>query len=249
MKDKKIRSAIILCGGMSKRMGEDKGSMKIDEKPMIIHVLETLNYQIDEAIIVLNDCNRIFKYKSLIQEYINNINNIKNINNINNIKNINNINDVIKDWFNFNVIFVEDEIKNKGPLSGIMSGLKVISSDYGLILPCDSPYITSDFVNYMFNTLTILNSKDTVDGIVPYHNNEDDTYDNLKKTILKNSEPLHSIYKKETYPIIENLLKSNKKQVKSFINLINCHFIPINNDSNSKINEINFKNINYKNDL
>lgn len=214
-----IRSAIILCGGMSRRMGEDKGSMKIDEKPMIIHLLESLNYQIDEAIIVLNDTKRISKYKSLISEYIN---------------------------FDFDIIFVEDEIKNKGPLSGIMTGLKAISSDYGLILPCDSPYISSDFVNYMFKTLNDLNSNKTIDGLVPCYNCEDT---NLKKVILDNSEPLHSIYKKETYPIIEDLLKSDEKQVKSYINLINSYFIPISKDSNSKINEINFKNINYKNDL
>ena len=50
-----MKSCILLCGGMSKRMGKDKGSMKINDKPMIIHVLDSLNNQIDEAVIVLND--------------------------------------------------------------------------------------------------------------------------------------------------------------------------------------------------
>ena len=225
MKDKNILSAIILCGGMSRRMGEDKGLMEIDKKPMIIHVLETLTHQIDEVIIVLNDNERIIRYKPIIQKYLNH-----------------NLN------FDFDIKFVEDEIKNKGPLSGIMTGLKIISSDYALVLPCDSPYISSEFVSYMFNILSdFLESDDTIEGIIPYHSLEND---NLKKVILNNSEPLHSIYKKNNYLLIYNLLNNNEKQVKSFINQINAKFIPIDNDkSNNKINEINFKNINYRNDL
>ena len=46
-----IKSCIILCGGQSKRMGQDKGSMIINNEPMIKHVLSTLNNQINEAVI------------------------------------------------------------------------------------------------------------------------------------------------------------------------------------------------------
>ena len=221
MKDKNIRSAIILCGGMSRRMGEDKGSMEIDGKPMIIHVLESLNSQIDEAIIVLNDSERIAKYMSLIQEYSN---------------------------FDFNIKFVEDEIKNKGPLSGIMTGLKTILSDYALVLPCDSPFISSNFIVFMFDTLNkLLESNSDIEGIVPYHSSE---INSSKAIVLRNSEPLHSIYKRETYSIIKNLLNSDEKQVKSFISIINSYFIPVDKKDNySEIDEINFKNINYKNDF
>ncbi|MBZ9571031.1 molybdenum cofactor guanylyltransferase [Methanobrevibacter sp. TMH8] len=273
MKNKNIRSAIILCGGMSRRMGEDKGSMKIDEKPMIIYLLEALNSKIDEVILVLNDETRIAKYKSLITDYINNQDTQNNHNNNNNNNNNN--------FFDFNIKLVEDEIKNKGPLSGIMTGLKTISSNYALVLPCDSPYVSSKFIDYMFITLNeFISSKIDVEGIVPYHkfnynsnnsnntknnsknnskNNFNDNFNdknknnnkNNKKELLNNSEPLHSIYKKENYFVIKNLLKSDKKEVKSFINIINSYFIPIDDNSNksSKINEINFKNINYKNDL
>lgn len=241
MKDKNKRSAIILCGGMSRRMGEDKGSMEIDKKPMIIHVLQALISQVDEAIIVLNDIKRIAKYKSLIQEYLDIDGNYIDNNNHNN-------------YFDFDIIFVEDEIKNKGPLSGIMTGLKTISSDYGLVLPCDTPYISSDFVNLMFTTLNDLLKSDVgsdIDGIVPYHTSEDDS---LEEVNLNDTEPLHSIYKKESFSIIEDLLKSDEKRVKSFINIINCYFIPITDGSinrinSNKINEVNFKNINYKDDL
>ena len=46
-------SYVILCGGMSRRMGQDKGSMIINEKPMIIHILDKCKPEIDDVIIVL----------------------------------------------------------------------------------------------------------------------------------------------------------------------------------------------------
>ena len=84
MNSKKHHSCIILCGGQSRRMGQDKGSMIIQDKPMINHVLSTLNNEINEVIIVLNNKDRIDKYKNFIK----------------------------KEDYNFTVTFVEDEIKN-----------------------------------------------------------------------------------------------------------------------------------------
>ena len=101
-----IKSCIILCGGQSRRMGRDKGSLVIQDKPMIKHILSTLNHQINEAIIVLNDKSRIDKYSKFInpQEY------------------------------SYTIEFVEDQIKNKGPLPGIMTGLSYIAGGYALYL-------------------------------------------------------------------------------------------------------------------
>lgn len=65
-KSENIKSCIILCGGQSTRMGQDKGSMIIQNKPMINHILSTLNNEINEAIIVLNNQERIDKYAEII---------------------------------------------------------------------------------------------------------------------------------------------------------------------------------------
>ncbi|MCL2687315.1 MAG: molybdenum cofactor guanylyltransferase [Methanobrevibacter sp.] len=294
MNNKNTHSAIILCGGMSRRMGEDKGSMKINDKPMIIHVLEAISTQINEVILVFNDSERISKYKSLLHNFLITEKDISKNKNSEYSKDKRNIAEYNFDGFNVSLIFVEDEIKDKGPLSGIMTGLKTISSDYALVLPCDSPYINYKFIEYIFSildkNLAITAINDNIDSIVPFHienigtienienvgnienishieNAEDiksikdfenivsesnglfyDSIENkkLKKEIVKNSEPLHSIYKKENYDTINNLLKSDEKQVKSFLKTINSYFIPIDNE---KIQKINFKNINYKEDL
>ena len=106
MNSKKHHSCIILCGGQSRRMGQDKGSMIIQDKPMINHILSTLNNEINEVIIVLNNKDRIDKYKNFIK----------------------------KEDYNFKITFAEDEIKNIGPMSGILTGLKHITSDYALTI-------------------------------------------------------------------------------------------------------------------
>ena len=120
-----IKSCIILCGGKSSRMGQDKGSMIIQDKPMIKHILTTLNHQIDEVIIVLNDQERIAKYGGFIDPMD----------------------------YSFRLVFAEDKIKNKGPMPGIMTGLYEIAGNHALILPCDSPYVTKKYIDTIFNEI------------------------------------------------------------------------------------------------
>ena len=123
--NKKIKTCIILCGGDSRRMGKDKGSMIIRNEPMIKHILTTLNNQINEVIIVLKNSKRIEKYKQFIDST----------------------------EYDYKITICEDEINNKGPLSGILTGLKHMNSQYALILPCDSPFITKKYINTIFNEI------------------------------------------------------------------------------------------------
>ncbi|MGB8232855.1 MAG: nucleotidyltransferase family protein, partial [Methanobacterium sp.] len=60
-----MKSFIVLCGGRSTRLGQDKGSFSINGKPMIIHVIETLALIADEIVIVLRDENQVDDYKQL----------------------------------------------------------------------------------------------------------------------------------------------------------------------------------------
>ena len=199
-----IKSCIVLCGGQSRRMGQDKGSMIIQNKPMIKHVLSTLNHEINEVIIVLNDRKRIDKYSEFINP---------------------------KDY-SYTIDFVEDKIKNKGPLPGIMTGLSQINSDFALILPCDSPYVSKKYITTIFKEI-----ENNYQAIVPYHNNENK---------LKTSEPLHSIYNKNIIPSIENLINDDVLHIKGLIEKIDTKFVLI---DNKKILKKEFRNLNRPTDI
>ena len=203
-KSENIKSCIILCGGQSRRMGQDKGSMFIHDKPMIKHILSTLNYEMDEVVVVLNDEKRIAKYKQFIEP----------------------------DDYTYKMKFVEDKIKNKGPLPGLMTGLENIKSQYALVLPCDSPYVTKEYINTIFNEIN-----DNYQAIVPYHDSENK---------LKTSEPLHSIYNKNIIPEIEDLIFEDTLHIKGLIKKIETKFVLI---DNKKILKKEFRNLNRPSDI
>ena len=258
--NQKLYSCIVLSGGMSRRMGQDKGSMIIQEKPMILHILERLNkgsmiiqekpmilhilerlnYKINDATIVLNDAERIAHYQSLLNQYCEGN---------------------IEENFDYSLKFVEDEIKGKGPISGIMTGLKNIKTDYALVLPCDSPFISEGNIDAMFALLEEnLDSNNDVDAIIPFHiksnkdkfkDNDEFNFDDAREMTddmkIQNSEPLHSIYKKENLNMIDDLLKEDNLYVKSFIkSLKNPCFIEV---DNKVLFEKDFRNFNRKEDL
>lgn len=240
MNGQKLYSCIVLAGGKSKRMGQDKGSMIIQEKPMILHILERLNYKINDAVIVLNDAERIANYQSLLNQYCEG---------------------EIKENFDYSLLFVEDEVKEKGPLSGIMTGLKNIKTDYALVLPCDSPFISEDNIIAMFDLLEDnLNSNNEMDAIIPFHirsnkdkfkNNEEFNFNDSSEMTddmkIQNSEPLHSIYKKDNLNNIDELLKEENLFVKSFIrSLKNPCFVEV---DNKVLFDKDFRNFNSKKDL
>lgn len=199
-----IKSCIILCGGKSSRMGQDKGSMIIQNKPMIKHILTTLNHQISEAIIVLNNPERIAKYSKFIDP----------------------------SDYTYTIRFVEDEIKDKGPMPGILTGLTQITGKYSLVLPCDSPYVSASYISTIFNEID-----ESFDAVVPYHDSENK---------LKTSEPLHSIYSKNIIPEIEGLISQDILHIKGLIEKIDTKFVLI---DNKKIEKKEFRNLNRPEDI
>lgn len=48
-----MRSAIILAGGKSTRMGEDKGLKKLDNSAIVLHVIKRISHLVNEVLLVL----------------------------------------------------------------------------------------------------------------------------------------------------------------------------------------------------
>ena len=179
-----MKSFILLCGGRSIRMGQDKGSMSLNGKPMIIYVLETIAAVADEIIVVLRNKDQVDKYKKIIHH-------------------------LKSDKTNIHI--VTDILKDKGPLEGILTGLNNITSDKAMVVPCDSPFISENFVNKMF----IYSNESNFDAFVP-------------KWPDDNLEPLHSIYKKDIKSEILKLLKEDIRDVKSLLMELNVKYIDVN---------------------
>ena len=118
-----MKSFILLCGGRSRRMGKDKGSMNLNGKPMILHVIENMIVAADEIIVVLRGKNQVDDYNKIFDQLQSNRSKLH--------------------------IFT-DTFKDKGPLAGILIGLENIKSDKAMVIPCDSPFVSEYFVNKMF---------------------------------------------------------------------------------------------------
>lgn len=122
-----MRSCIILCGGRSQRMGQDKGLMTLDGDPLIISSLKIVEKLSDEIIMVLRDKKQLELYQKCVNDFKSKINNP-----------------------NPNIKLVMDIEIDQGPLLGLYTGLSQIKSEGALVLPCDSPFISPYFVNKMF---------------------------------------------------------------------------------------------------
>ena len=60
------RSAIVLAGGVSSRFGQDKGVLKIADKPLIKCVLDAVSPVVEETIVVTNSKERAAKYAKTV---------------------------------------------------------------------------------------------------------------------------------------------------------------------------------------
>jgi molybdenum cofactor guanylyltransferase len=60
------RSAIILVGGSSSRFGEDKGVLKLDNKPLLNHVVDAVKGIVSEVIVVTSSKERANLYSKMV---------------------------------------------------------------------------------------------------------------------------------------------------------------------------------------
>jgi len=197
-----MKSCILLCGGKGTRMGRDKGSVILNGEPMITHVIKTLENITDEIIVVLGNKKQLRDYQEILSDKIN---------------------------FNKYLRIYTDKIEDQGPMMGILTGILEVSSDYALVLPCDSPFIEKSFVLKMFE----LAEENEFDAIVP-------VWDDGR------IEPLHSVYKKNIVKVIESLLDEGIRDVRSLIESLDVKYINV--KMLDKTNR-SFKNINTMEDI
>lgn len=193
-----MKSVIVLCGGLSTRMGKDKGSMDYNGKPMIVHVLESLKQVTDEIVLVLRNEKQFQIYKDLLSNF-----------------------DILE---NTKFKLLIDTIKDKGPLGGIYTGIKAINSDKAMVVPCDSPFISKELVSQLFEISGKFTEFDSFvpvwsDGnIEPLHSIYPTYSHEIIKDLLRNDQrSIKALIKRLNVKYVE--IEGFALSKKSFINL------------------------------
>ncbi len=118
-------TGIILCGGQSKRMGQNKALLKLGEILLVEHVILALKPVCGEIIISTNNCDLDFlPYRK-----------------------------------------IKDKLTGIGPIAGFHSSLSESNTEENLIISCDTPFITSQFLN------TLISKSNGFDIVLPVYNN------------------------------------------------------------------------------
>lgn len=126
---------------------------------------------------------------------------------------------------------VSDEIKDKGPLSGIHIGLKESKSKYAYLIACDMPIVNLDYIRYMMALLKIKES----DAVV--------TEDRI------GIEPFNAFYSRDLYKVIELYLNNDKRDIKTLLQTVNTTYIPHKKALKMSPDWSMFLNLNTKEDL
>lgn len=121
-----------------------------------------------------------------------------------------------------------DIIQGAGPLGGIYSSLMNSSTDHNLVLPCDTPYVTSDLLNI------ILKNSDGYQVVVPLS----------KPGYL---EPLIGYYHKNNVTAMLSFLESDNLKLTDYIESALYKSIPV--YKNPEVTPNLFMNINSTEDL
>ncbi|MFC1623983.1 molybdenum cofactor guanylyltransferase [Candidatus Omnitrophota bacterium] len=114
-------TGIILSGGKSKRMGEDKTFTLFSGRPLIEVMIGKLSPLFNDLLIVANNVNFVSLRDFIIE----------------------------RGHQKYNLRIEPDILKDHGPLGGIYTGLIYSKDKYNFIVACDMPFLNEALIRYM----------------------------------------------------------------------------------------------------
>jgi len=124
---------------------------------------------------------------------------------------------------------VADTYHGKGPLAGIHSGLVASSSSRGIVVGCDTPFLSPGLLQYMTQT------SPTFDVVVP--------------RIKDKVEPLCAVYSKNCVAHIQELLKQNELRIIELFRMVRVRYVEEDEINRFDPEHTSFFNINSQADL
>jgi molybdopterin-guanine dinucleotide biosynthesis protein A len=232
-------TGIILAGGKSSRMGFNKIDIKIGSIPLFIDQIFKLSFFCSEILISTTENN----YKYLKDELARLNDYYKYFYKQCNLKRLPNI-DIFKDEESQVKSDTDSytDFKSKGPIYGIYNGLKHAQNFYSVILAFDMPFISFRLLNF----LKLIN------------NSLDKPADAFIMKTKKGFETLCSMYSKNCIEPIQKNIGSKNYKISDIFPSLNVRLIlinelenfnqDINSVNNCGIDNLNFFNINTKED-
>ncbi|WBL16056.1 molybdenum cofactor guanylyltransferase [Sutcliffiella sp. NC1] len=125
------------------------------------------------------------------------------------------------------VVVDRNEVKGKGPLAGIYTGMNTIKSDWYVVIPCDMPLIDGKVLNKIVDA-----RMEKYDAIIP--------------KVFGKVQPLVGVYHCRTAPIIQSFLQKDNLKVMALVNELYVKYL---DEHDLQLSENIFQNINYQEDL
>ena len=176
-------SGLILAGGEGRRMaGRDKGLISLAQKPLVEYTIECIAPLVDDLTI---SCNR---NRELYQGYQL---------------------DCLSDNEADKETAENTAHRFQGPMAGLAAGLQHAKHDWLLVMPCDTPLMTTQVMAQLSTQLlAILKSNETSELASP-----------LQAIIFSHQglQPLHGLYHKSMLPIFEQCLAENKNALQRLL--------------------------------
>jgi molybdopterin-guanine dinucleotide biosynthesis protein A len=183
-----IVEAFLLAGGKSSRMGRDKALLELSGAPMIQRTADLLTALVAKTTLVISASQS------------------------GNPNNANDTNDT-NPYSNFELPMLVDSWPSFGPLGGIATALANAQSKWCLILACDMPFLTKEWIAFLLGHSTQLETEAPrrFDAIVP--------------ETKRGLEPLCAIYRASCAPILATALNRGIRKVTDAISVLNLHRI------------------------
>lgn len=119
------------------------------------------------------------------------------------------------------------EYKGNGPLAGMLTAMQKVPSDWFVVLPCDTPFVTDELVKQL---ITYTNDP-RIDAVVPVINDR--------------QQPLIAVYHSRVAKRIEKLLKIQHFKMSDLLDVSHVKFVT---NHDLQLKGMEFENINDQNE-
>lgn len=120
-----MRTAVILAGGGSRRLGAEKSLLLFDGKPLICWTAERLSSVADEIVVVARDEEHSRRLEKVLSQFLSG---------------------------SIKPAMAWDSLSGYGPVAGIASGMKRARGEFVFATACDLPFLSPRVVERLFIT-------------------------------------------------------------------------------------------------